>query len=132
MTEGNGMSSSDGESDREHKKMEYILLVLKFWDRQESFPFTGIAEKYAQRLEVERTECANFFSPLSELCARFRAEGMRLHLGKFPLNGDVYVVPKESTDTQNDCIMPRHLAIVPDMDPDLKRLIELNTRDTKE
>ncbi|KKU79033.1 MAG: hypothetical protein UY04_C0019G0002 [Parcubacteria group bacterium GW2011_GWA2_47_7] len=111
-------------SPEEQRKQEHIALSESLEGRKFSFP--GISEKYNATLSDERDECQEYFiGTWDELTEKFRTQGMKVHTGK---NGEIYILPGDSTDVENDGIMPRHLEINDDMDEGLKLLIQQNRK----
>lgn len=102
----------------EHSK---ILSELK-----ESLPFTGvdpIVYEDIKREEAEFPESAEFSTPIDELIARFKAEGMKVVLAKDPSSPNVTVVPWGSTNYDKDSLLFRHLQVYGMVDLRLKKLI---------
>lgn len=111
-------------SERAARKLECAALAESLEGQQFAFP--GISERYNATLSAERAECQDFFiGTWDELTEKFKAQGIKVHTGK---NGEIYILPAESTDVENDGIMPRHLEISADMDEGLKKLITNNQK----
>ncbi len=90
------------------------------------FAFPGISERYNATLSAERAECQEYFlGTWDELTEKFKTQGMKVHTGK---NGEIYILPGDSIDVENDGIMPRHLDVSEDMDQGLKELIMKNQK----
>ena len=108
----------------EEKKRERIALAESLEGRK--FVFSGISERYNATLSAERAEYQDFFTGTwDELMDKFKSQGMKVHTGK---NGEIYILPAESTDVENDGIMLRHLEVSDDMDEELKELIRRNQK----
>lgn len=95
---------------------------------QETFPFPGIDPAAHERLKVVEEEYPGFATPIDVLVQRFRSEGIKVGIGKDP--GNVFILPAQSTDIENDSIFPRDLQISDSMDERIKKLILIN-RDLK-
>lgn len=118
-------------------KAEYMRLAEELSQRPEGFPFPGISpDAYAKlQADIEDDKDRSLYdisSPtLDELVERFRIEGMKIVRGK-AADGTygltVLVMPKGSTDVQNESVLPRHLEIRGDMDPELQKLILENRK----
>jgi hypothetical protein len=115
----------------ESKKMErnqsvgeLVGLAKELVERQETFPFPGIdQESYAKMKEADQ-EYPGYTTPIDELIARLKGEGMKVALGAHPESGNIYILPAGSNDIENDgVVFPRHLQASEGMDDDLKNLI---------
>ena len=62
------------------------------------------------------------------LMERFKAQGMKVVLGKYPASGNVFILPSESSDIENDSIFPKHLQISEITNEKLKKLISLQEK----
>jgi len=102
---------------------QIIARSTELSERRESLPFAGIMPESYEILKAESEEFPEYVTAIDEMIARFRAEGMRVVLGKDSKSGNVTIVPWGSTDPDTDSIMPRHLQIPEMIDVGLKELI---------
>lgn len=121
---GTSAESVAAVSSDEQARQETIGRVESLEGRR--FAFSGISERYNATLSAERAECQDYFiGTWDELTEKFKAQGIKVHTGK---NGEIHILPGDSTDVENDGIMPRHLEISDDMDEGLKALIRQNQK----
>ncbi len=62
---------------------------------------------------------------LDKLIERFKNEGMKIVLGKYPKSGNIFVLPAQSNDIEIDSILLSCLQSDRVKDDRLKKLIEL-------
>lgn len=113
------------ENEKEQKKEEIIALARELSESQESFPFPGITPESYAGLKSDEEKFPDCVTPIDTLVERFENEGIKVALGEYPENGEVYIVPSGSDDVENDGIFLRHLQINETMDERLKQLTSL-------
>ncbi len=113
------------ESEKEQKKGELIALARELSESKESFPFPGIDPESYATLKSAEAELPGYATPIDALVERFESEGMKVALGEYPKSGNVFILPSQSDDIENDSVFPRHLQIDEVIDERLKRLILL-------
>lgn len=106
-------------------------LAIELSAKPEGFPFPGIDEKaYATLKEDEEFLADTGVTPIDELIARFKAQGLKVVLSDDPRSPAVLIVPKNSPTRflKEDSIFPRHLKLTWDagVDPKLGALISLD------
>lgn len=116
------------EDDIEAKRKNVVESILthgaELSELKESLPFTGLDPIVYENLKNEEKEFPEYVvTPIDELIARFKAEGMKVVLAKDPKSPNVMVVPWGSTDYDSDSIMFRHLQVYGMVDVRLKNLI---------
>ncbi len=113
----------------ESRREKSIALARELSASQEIFPFPGInPEAYSKlKADIARDEGESGYTTamFDELVERFKNQGMKVVLGKFPESGNVFILPSQSSDIENDSIFPRHLQISEEMDDRLKEFISL-------
>jgi len=117
------ITESKGDNKSEQKREEKIALAIELNEKQEGFPFSGIDFDFYEKTKAEEKEFAGYTTPIDELVERFKEEGIKVVLGKNPESGNIYILPLESDDIENDSIFPRQLQINEDMDEKLKELV---------
>ncbi len=110
---------------RERTRKEMIALARELSERGEVFPFPGIDLRVYKNRRAGEEAYPGYSTPIDELLRRFRMEGMKVVLGAHPESGNIYILPAQSNDIENDQLIPRQLYIDERMDPRLKRLILL-------
>lgn len=118
---------NDPAQERVRQKEEYIALGLELSKNKEGFPFSGILPESYSRIKSEEEEYPGFATPIDELLERFRNEGMKVVMSDDPTSGNIFILPKNSMDVENDNLFPRHLEISSDMNDKMKTLIRLQT-----
>ena len=123
MSEGIPTNSS---SEKEPTKKEKIIsLAAELFKRKETFSFSGIDPELYSKMKAGEEEDPGYTTPIDELIERFKIEGMKVVLGKYPESGNVFVLPAGSTDIEMDSISPKQLQLTEDMNGKLKELIVL-------
>lgn len=123
-------SNEESDNDKEVvERAERIELALELFATGEIFSFSDIeADNYESLKAAEEGLPPGFVTPIDELIKRFKREGMKIVLGKHPQSGNIFIMPAESSVTDDDIeansIFPRHLQITDDMDQRLKELIQ--------
>ncbi len=115
-------------------KIEKIVALAKeLAESHEGFPFPGIEpEAYIEKVKADIASekdmsLYDISSPtIDELIERFKIEGMKVVLGKYPENGIVHILPTQSNDIQSDNIPPKYLQISEGMNEKLRELILLS------
>ncbi len=111
--------------ERTEQKEEYITLGLELSRNPEGFPFPGIRSESYAIIKREEEEYPGFATPIDELLERFKKEGLKVVMSNDPASGNIFILPKNSMDVENDNLFPRHLEITSDMNDKLKMLIRL-------
>lgn len=106
------------------KDLELIALAIELCDKV--FPFPGIDSAGYLKIKAVEEEYPDYTTPIDTLIQRFEIEGIKAILGNDATSGNVYVLPAESHDIENDSIFPRHLQVCEGIDEKLKKLILLN------
>jgi acetaldehyde dehydrogenase (acetylating) len=89
----------------------------------EHLPFPDIDPKAYEEYRASDEAAPGYRTPIDELLARFRAQGCKVVLGKHPGSGNVFVLPADSNDIENDSLFPRELQSTSAND-NLNQLIE--------
>lgn len=110
------------------QKQLIIALAKELFERKEHFPFPGIDPESYSKIKADQDEFPGYSTPIDELMERFQHEGIKVVLGAHPESGNVFILPAESNDIENDSIFPRHLQLSDTMDVALKNLIMMNKR----
>lgn len=108
------------------RKERMIALARELSERRERFPFPGINPDAHAKIKADEEEMPGFATPINELVERFRNEGMKVVLGKHPESGNVFILPAESDDIENDNLFLKHLQISDGMNEKLRELVLLN------
>ena len=111
------------ENDKEQRKKDYIALAETLSKNLEGFPFTDIEADWYSQMKTCDEDYPGFKTPTDEIIKRMSEEGFKVVFGKDPTNGNVYLLPLNSNDIENDMIFPGYLTIAEDMDETLKSLI---------
>jgi len=117
--------SSLSEQERaEFAVKEIRRLGIELGERKERLHFTGIEEAaYAILKEDEEFLPPGRITPIDELIERLKAHGMKVALNDDTTPGsDTWLLPSDSTDAEMDMVLPRHLKLTDDMDPELRAL----------
>jgi|SRR3989338_803780 len=122
MSEGLPKPVSD-ENEAERSKRELITLARELWESGERFPFPGIDPEIYARIKADEEEYPSYTTPIDTLIERFKNEGMKVMLGKHPESGNVFILPAQSDDIENDIISPRQLQTSESMPEKLRTLI---------
>ncbi len=107
------------------RKERTIALAVELSEGRESFPFPGVDPEAYSKIKAGQEEDPGYSTPIDELVERFKNEGIKVVLGKHPESGNVFILPSQSDDIENDSIFPRHLQINEGMNDKLKELISL-------
>jgi hypothetical protein len=119
-------SASKPMSPEEEKKQKKISLALELSQNSESFSFYGINTEAYAKLKTDEEEFPGFATPIDEIMERCKNEGIKVVLGKNPESGNIYILPAQSNDIENDSIFPKHLQITGVANEKLKELIALD------
>ena len=111
---------------KEQKKRAYIALAKELSERTEGFAFPGMNEDSYAELKATEEEGEGYITPVDDIVVRLQNEGIKVVLGDHPENGDVYILPQGSSDILQDSILPRHLMATEDMEPELRKLVDMN------
>lgn len=120
------MSEGPQNSEKYMKKSEYIRLAVELSEHTEAFPFFGINPDAYTVIKKGEQEDPGYATPIDVLIERFREHGVKIVLGKNPQSGNVFVLPFNSNNIEEDSVFPWHLDIRTDMDLKLKKLILAN------
>lgn len=125
MTEGAPKFENPLQS-KEALKREKIALAKELFESRESFSFPGVGPDSYAELKAGDGEDPGYTTPTDKILERMQNEGMKIVLGKHPESGNIFVLPFQSDDIENDSISPRHLLVEGVEDEKLKRLIALS------
>ena len=95
------------------------------------FPFPGIDPEAYEKLKAdikgdEGMSEYDISSPtIDELIERFKNEGMKVTWGDNPKACNIFIMPANSNDIQNDSLFPKHLQLNGEVGEKLKELILL-------
>ncbi len=106
------------------KDLELIALAIELYGKV--FPFPGIDSGGYLKMKAVEEEHPDYTTPIDTLMQRFETEGIKVTLGRDPSSGNVYILPGNSHDIENDGTLPRYLQVCEGMDEKLKKLILLN------
>lgn len=124
-----------GERGRERSEIieKRIALAKELSEQKEKFPFVGITEEAYIKIKVGEDEFPGFATPIAQILERCQNEGIKVVVVSGPNaeSGNVYIVPSESDDIENDSIFPRHLKVDDTTDERLKKLVELDSISTR-
>ncbi|TRZ53645.1 hypothetical protein D4R99_00475 [bacterium] len=113
-------------SPEEEKKQKKISLAIELSQTPENFSFPGINSETYAKMKADEEEFPGYATPIDELLERFTKEGMKVVLGKNPESGNVYILPVQSNDIENDGIFPKQLQMEGITDEKLKELVILD------
>ncbi|MFA5994496.1 MAG: hypothetical protein WC823_06070 [Parcubacteria group bacterium] len=102
-----------------------ITLARELSESRECFPFTGINPYNYQETKAVEEEYPGYFTPIDELIAKFKQEGMKVVFGKNTENGDVFILPFGSDDIENDGVLPKIFQVTDNMNEKLRELMLL-------
>jgi hypothetical protein len=104
-----------------------ISLAKELAQRSDPIPFPGIKIENYKELKSVEEEFPEYCVPIDPLLERFKNEGFRVVFPKkHPESGNVFIVPSQSTDVENDNLFPWQLDTDKVLDEDLKKLILLD------
>ena len=113
------------DDEKEIRRKEIVALAMELVEKQETFSFSGIDPEAYLKMKATDEEYPGFTTPIDKLIERFKQEGMKVVLGKYPESGNVFILPAGSNDIENDSISPHQLDIGGITDDGLKRLISI-------
>lgn len=110
---------------KEQARREYYVLAIELSQRPESFPSPEIDPVSYSRIKADQEELPDYAVPkdIDEFLERCKTEGVKVVLGKHPESGNIFILPKNSNDIENDSILPKCLNVTDGMDENLKKLI---------
>ncbi len=111
---------------RELIKREKMALAKELNESNETFSFPGITTESYSKLKSLDEEFPGLTTPIDELIGRFKSEGIKVMLGKNPETGNIYILPLQSNNIEEDSIFPRQLQDDRVIDNRLKKLILLD------
>ena len=110
-------------------KERYIALAKEVIAKGERYSFPGIDPEAYARMKADDEEYPGYTTPIDELIARCRQEGVKVALSRYhPESGNVYILPAGSENIGQDSIylQPMQLLLDGPMHTDLKELALLN------
>ncbi len=119
-----GMPKQNIEKETEGEKIR--ALAKELIESNEVFPFSGLDSGAYAKIKADEEESPGYATPIDELIKRFEDEGMKVVFGKNPESGNVFILPLQSDDIENDSLFPKHLQISEGMNEKLKELISLS------
>jgi hypothetical protein len=120
------MSEGFPKFEQKSPKEAYIQLAKELAGKAEKFPFSGLEEDSYTQIKADDEESPGYSTPIDEIIEKLTSQGIKVALGKNPDSGNVYILPFNATDVQQDGLFPRHLKASDDMDPELKKLVMQN------
>jgi hypothetical protein len=120
------------ERERAEQKRKKISLSRELEKIRERLPFPGIDPEHYSKLKAEEEEFPGYVTPIDELVARFKDRGMKVVLGNNPESGNVFVLPFDSDDIENDSVFPQHLQSDGIMNGQLRELVLLSKDQIKD
>lgn len=114
------------EEQKREALVRYLRLAETLSQLPDGLPFPGVDEETLRMLKEEEEKYPEYATPIDELIARMEKEGIKIVFGTHPDSGNVFVLPKESTNIDKDSVFPRHLKTTTDMDESLRSLILTN------
>ncbi|MEK7463366.1 MAG: hypothetical protein AAB621_03335 [Patescibacteria group bacterium] len=121
-----GNQNREIEQKIEKKRAEIVALAKELSESHEVFHFSGIDPKAYSDIKRDEEKFPGYTTPIDELVERFKNEGMKVVLGEHPESGNVFILPAQSNDIENDSIFPRQLQVTEMVDERLKKLVLLN------
>ena len=116
----------------ESRREKIIALAIELSQSWEKLPFPGIdPEAYLKlKADIKTDEEASGYTTamFDDLMERFNVQGMKVVLGKYPASDNIFILPSESSDIENDSIFPKHLQISGVTSEKLKELISLQEK----
>ena len=129
MSEGPPLQPVEQAGEETHEERtplaRYIELAKELAESHERFPFPGIDSQAYAQIKADEAEYPGYTTPIDELIERFTNEGIRVDMGPFPESGNVLILPAQSTDINNDSIIPRQLHTGGVVGAGLRELIEI-------
>ncbi len=113
-------------SEERPKKERMIALALELSQSQETFSFPGLDPDTYPKIKAAEEEYPGYTTPIDKLVERFKREGVKVVLGKHPESGNVFILPSQSNDIENDSISPKQLHTSELTDARLKELSQLD------
>lgn len=114
---------SDPKTEAILRKEAKIALAKELFESGEKFPFEGIDPEVYTRMKEQEVEYPGYTTPVDEIIARCKTEGIKVVLGDHPESGNIYVLPFNSNDIEQDSLFVRQLQISDSMDERLKSLV---------
>jgi hypothetical protein len=109
--------------EKEMTMEEYIQLAKELSQNREGFLFEGIEDEMYAALKKADEQYPGFSTAIDELIPRCTAHGIKVALGTNPGSGNVFILPRDSDDIENDSIAARNSKVSDTMNPKLKKLI---------
>lgn len=116
-------SSSEG---KKWSVTEYIELAAALSNNKESFPFKGIDPEVYKEIKAEQDLYPGMSTPIDEIIERMKTSGIKVVTGEHPESGNIFILPGDSTDIENDSLLPRHLEISDTGHDGINMLIEMS------
>jgi len=117
---------SEGAPKFESEKMtkaEYIRLAEKLSRKTEVLQFFGLDDSAYAEINNAEKEYSGWGTHIDELVGRFCDSGMKVSLGENPQTGNVFILPGDSDNIEEDSVSPRQLMVRSEMDSELIKLI---------
>lgn len=119
-----GMIGPEEIAAKKGELMEALLIhAVELSQFKESLSFPGINPIAYEDIKMAQSEFPGYSTPIDDLIARFKAEGMKVVLDKEGSGLNAMVVPWGSTDYDSDSVMFRNLQVYGMVDVRLKSLI---------
>ena len=100
----------EGDSLRD-TEVEKLLTHAVEMTRHEVYPFISIKQEAFDKIHAEDEEFPGFTTPIKVLRERMIKEGMKISLGAHPKSGNIFVLPGNSDDIENDSIPLKHIEL---------------------
>jgi hypothetical protein len=124
MNEGPPKTASHTSESVETRKEYLVALAKELHESHEIFPFPGLEPGSYTSLKASDEEFPGYSTPIDDLIERFEKEGMKVVLGEHPESGNVFILPAQSDDIENDMVFPKHFQTGGVVSEKLRRLIE--------
>jgi hypothetical protein len=111
---------------KEAAQVERMRIVGEMIENGEEFHFPGIRTEVYDKIKIEQEEYPGYTTPIDDLLARFKFEGMKLVAGKYKTSRDVMVLPQGSDDVHSDFLLLKNLDTEGDIDRRLRELIDFD------
>lgn len=113
---------------KEQEKKERIALAIELSKRSEGFPFSGIKPESYSIIKAVDEEYPGYTTPIDRMIENYRTQGIKVVLGNHPESGNIYILPLNSNNIEEDGLFPEHLLVTEDMNEGLKKLILASTK----
>ena len=116
----------DSGNEKIKQREEFLALARELVEHKESLPFPGINSQSHEAIKATDDTFPGYTTPIDQLIERFRSEGMKVALSDTPGNMEVYILPAQSNNIEEDSISPKDLEANEVQSDELKKLISLS------